>query len=466
VKIKKISTLITLVVLIGTFISVIPQQAFADTAVTVPTECDVVNNQINSLVTDHFMFPFRSSGQGSVDVTAVDSQLAPFSNDVVFVLNPGPGSTTVVVAGAPGPQTQFIAAGFAPVNTLVTVTACYGDTAPDPSGNLNMLLFHVETITFAVPGPFSGKVPSCPDGVIDVRETCDDNNSINGDGCDANCQVEFPPIPVCGNGATESGEECDDGNLLDGDGCSSICLAEGTAVDSAVITPQFCGLVYIDPVTGIVTFPDTVNFAVSDGRFVIIGNSGNGPGVVTIAGSGDPHRTTGELIGNWLDDNGDFLWEVFRARFASAVSPQDVVYGLMTPITFIPQTFIAVLDGQDQAERILKVRPFDQLGRDNVLGHSIYDLEIDCRETVSCPDGQLIFNGDCVNQCPDGSIPDAENRKCVLDLCGDGFANNPGIEECDGFDLGGMSCLDLGFDFGVLGCFPSCEFDTSGCILE
>ncbi|MCO6429450.1 MAG: hypothetical protein J5J00_01215, partial [Deltaproteobacteria bacterium] len=30
----------------------------------------------------------------------------------------------------------------------------------------------------------------CPDGVIDMGETCDDNNMTNGDGCSDTCAVE------------------------------------------------------------------------------------------------------------------------------------------------------------------------------------------------------------------------------------------------------------------------------------
>jgi MYXO-CTERM domain-containing protein len=35
--------------------------------------------------------------------------------------------------------------------------------------------------------------------------------------------------PVCGNGTLEDGESCDDGNTVDGDGCSSTCETEGAA---------------------------------------------------------------------------------------------------------------------------------------------------------------------------------------------------------------------------------------------
>ncbi len=46
-------------------------------------------------------------------------------------------------------------------------------------------------------------------------------------------------------------------------------------------------------------------------------------------------------------------------------------------------------------------------------------------------------------------------------FCGDGVRNED--EECDGADLGGETCLTLGFDGGSLACTEDCTFDVSGC---
>jgi pimeloyl-ACP methyl ester carboxylesterase len=47
-------------------------------------------------------------------------------------------------------------------------------------------------------------------------------------------------------------------------------------------------------------------------------------------------------------------------------------------------------------------------------------------------------------------------------VCGNGTIE--GAEECDTPDLGGESCLSLGYDCGgVLACLPACTYDTSGC---
>ena len=99
-----------------------------------------------------------------------------------------------------------------------------------------------------------GPVPVCGDGVVSGDEECDDNNTVDGDGCSSTCVLENP---ICGDGiisGTEScddsgesatcdadcsavacgdnvtnvsaGEQCDDGNTIDGDGCSSTCTIE------------------------------------------------------------------------------------------------------------------------------------------------------------------------------------------------------------------------------------------------
>lgn len=50
-----------------------------------------------------------------------------------------------------------------------------------------------------------GLFRALPEGQI-TEETCDDGNTVNGDGCSATCVVEF-----CGNGFVDGGEVCDPG---------------------------------------------------------------------------------------------------------------------------------------------------------------------------------------------------------------------------------------------------------------
>ena len=78
---------------------------------------------------------------------------------------------------------------------------------------------------------------SCGNGMIDPSEECDDFNNMSGDGCAANCTVEY-----CSDGVVQFGlgEECDDGNLFNGDGCSVNCQLEQICGDGVVSVPEQC----------------------------------------------------------------------------------------------------------------------------------------------------------------------------------------------------------------------------------
>jgi fibro-slime domain-containing protein len=90
------------------------------------------------------------------------------------------------------------------------------------------------------PGQACVSTVACGNGKIEGSEGCDDGNTVSGDGCSSTCQVEAgyactgaPSVctktqaaPVCGNGVVEAGETCDDGNTVSGDGCSSTCQIE------------------------------------------------------------------------------------------------------------------------------------------------------------------------------------------------------------------------------------------------
>lgn len=77
---------------------------------------------------------------------------------------------------------------------------------------------------------------SCGDGILAYGEECDDGNVVVGDGCSNRCKLELgyacatPGAPcakgTCGDGIVQAGEECDDHNNTDKDGCSSQCIIE------------------------------------------------------------------------------------------------------------------------------------------------------------------------------------------------------------------------------------------------
>ena len=94
--------------------------------------------------------------------------------------------------------------------------------------------------------PFVPVVHVCGNGKRSSREQCDDNNTKGGDGCDALCQIELgwrclssvpfgsglggldTCTPTCGDGRRVAwgGEGCDDNNTVNGDGCSATCGVE------------------------------------------------------------------------------------------------------------------------------------------------------------------------------------------------------------------------------------------------
>ena len=74
----------------------------------------------------------------------------------------------------------------------------------------------------------------CGNGVVDPGEACDDGNLVDGDGCEASCQLGEP---VCGNGVVDPGEACDDGNLVDGDGCEASCEVGEVLCGNGLLDP-------------------------------------------------------------------------------------------------------------------------------------------------------------------------------------------------------------------------------------
>lgn len=64
--------------------------------------------------------------------------------------------------------------------------------------------------------------------------------------------------------------------------------------------------------------------------------------------------------------------------------------------------------------------------------------------------------------CPDESAAFEESCALAIPECGDGIISNS--EDCDGQDLDGTTCADVGLVDGVLACDPeTCQFDTSMC---
>ncbi|WP_146158476.1 hypothetical protein [Enhygromyxa salina] len=76
-------------------------------------------------------------------------------------------------------------------------------------------------------------------------------------------------------------------------------------------------------------------------------------------------------------------------------------------------------------------------------------------------DGDTTGDGDADPTTGDGDAdPTGGNGVCGNGLIDDG-------EQCDGGNLGGFSCVDLGYSGGTLGCdMVTCTYDASACIID
>ncbi len=113
--------------------------------------------------------------------------------------------------------------------TLQNTARAYAMT-DDPNTNDNEV---VTTTVVTGPPPPPPPTAVCGDGHTDAPETCDDGNTVNGDGCDSHCQIEppappppppSPPQPPVGGGNIGGGNGTDQG----GDGTASAGNEGGT----------------------------------------------------------------------------------------------------------------------------------------------------------------------------------------------------------------------------------------------
>ncbi|MDQ2694349.1 MAG: hypothetical protein M3Z21_03030, partial [Pseudomonadota bacterium] len=84
-------------------------------------------------------------------------------------------------------------------------------------------------------------------------------------------------------------------------------------------------------------------------------------------------------------------------------------------------------------------------------------------EVVAFLEGRQLANGSWGDDALLTAVAlQALNALLQTPVCGDGVVNQ-GFEACDGADLAGQSCGSLGFGGGPLTCTAGCTFDTSGC---
>ena len=284
----------------------------------------------------------------------------------------------------------------------------------------------------------------CGNGSLENAEGCDDNNTTAGDGCNAQCLLEFCGDgldnngvaeecedgnnintdactnlcrnAVCGDGIIRAGiETCDDGNQNNNDGCSSLCIIE------IVVT---CGNSNID----VGETCDDGNSVSNDGcssicRVEICGDNiaqtneecddGN-----TTANDGCSATCENEICGDGLANNGE------ECDDGNAVNNDEC--NNLCLFNFCSDNVInngeECDDGNEDANDGCDPGCSEELCGDGVT-------QSDPNRPEACDDGNAINTDDCKNDCTNAS-------------CGDG-AIQAGLEDCDdGNFTNGDGCED------------------------
>ncbi len=301
------------------------------------------------------------------------------------------------------------------------------------------------------------KTEGCGNGRVDVGEECDGGElqdatcaSLGYSGgtltCGAECTYDFSDCTtLCGNGFVEGGESCDDGNTDADDGCSSTCVVEdGWTCDDE--SPSACG-----------TF------------------CGDGTAVGDEACDGD------ELAGNTCESLGYYGGTLTCSSSCDFVTTGCEAAGRCGDGE-IQMTYGEECDG-------------DELGAQTceTLGYYGGALACDagcrfaftaCEAAGRCGDGTLqagygevcdwtaLGGATCETQGYYGGTLDC-NVDCLgydtgncVGFCGDGTVQTSDGEVCDGTELYGALCEDLGYGGGTLGCLGTCQLDESQCTMD
>ena len=301
----------------------------------------------------------------------------------------------------------------------------------------------------------------CGDGTVDassdvdgdpytndvVAETCDDANTVPGDGCRADCSR-----PTCGDGIVDADayvspgvtfiEECDDGNQATDDGCLPSCrvpycgdgfVTVGEECDVALPPgpngcneacqiPNYCG-------DGELGGSETCDYGAANGT---ASSACSGECVLAYCGDGDenaasdPDRnpfTTGGVFAEQCDDGG-----TTSGDGCSNVCVDEWVCG----------------DGNvDPGEACDDGNTMGSDGCSGCVGLACRDTLVGgftgCQTEMICGDG--VLQPQQSEQCDDGNMSSGDgcSASCVSEFCGDGTTQLGIGEECDQGSNNGMT---------------------------
>jgi cysteine-rich repeat protein len=194
----------------------------------------------------------------------------------------------------------------------------------------------------------------CGDVVVDEEEACDDGNSIDGDGCSADCTR----IEQCGNGAVDGDEQCDDGNLQNGDTCNADCT-NSSCGDGAAQPGELCFGAPEILLAGVSAFqvsagdfdndgdPDLVVADLAASQLMVLRNdAGVFVNIQSIANGVDTPLSV--LL---VDLNGDGLEELVSAKFGFGSNNSVIEVFAFDGVSFLLQS--SVFRGGVQAQSLV-----------------------------------------------------------------------------------------------------------------
>ncbi len=220
-----------------------------------PVNQGVINTKIyNNIIAENKTNPaVQSNAQFELagvitDFVANNGYGNEFKNNLVYTLNPngfiadiGSGDGTQHVAYTPASfdatnfaddtrfqNPLFVNAGAANFrlqanSPAINTAICQPEVAADFDGITRSLGDGCSIGAFEFDAPASPS-PACGNGLLETGETCDQGNTVAGDGCSSSCQTESgwvctnqPSLCVqstdCGNNQIEGSEACDSSNL-------------------------------------------------------------------------------------------------------------------------------------------------------------------------------------------------------------------------------------------------------------
>ena len=359
--------------------------------------------------------------------------------------------------------------------------------------------------------------PVCGNGVLETGEACD-SSDLGGEDClslglgegalacaiDCTFDTSACTTPVCGDGAVNQESEACDGEALDGESCRSLSFQGGQLLcnDDCTFDTFFCwgttatcgdgelniseeceGTSLGDATCESLGFTGGELACTADCTFDTSGCTGEGPACGDGVAEGDEMCDGDDLRDLACDDFGFTGGALVctaqcTLSFASCTSMSDPVCGdnqaergeLCDGSDLRGESCASLNAGTGDLACNETCDGYDfslcsslpVCGNDVVEGGEVCD-GTDLDGVVSC--ASFGYRGtEAVSCLPTCAAYDLSLCTGAAGRCGDSHVQ--GGEQCDGSELGGASCISLGYSSGDLSCRDNCSFDVSLCVLD